>query len=99
MKFYLILLRRNGKRLAADQVVRPARLITMRTGIVKGYRLARATCCTGGGEIASLWEPALLQIREEDLTLQGFECLDHGSMVQEWLLRPHFVPPWNGDRQ
>jgi hypothetical protein len=89
MKFYLSLLRHNGKRLPASEVVQPPRLVKMRLTAIKGFRLATAICCTGGSTVGQLWEPLLGRILDEELTLYRFECRDDASTVQEWLLRPH----------
>jgi hypothetical protein len=94
VKFFLTLLRRNGKRLPTTEVAQSPRLVTVGLTAVEGFRLAEATCCMGGSTVARLWEPVLAGMREEDMTLHGFERLDGASMVQQWRLRPHVVPPW-----
>jgi hypothetical protein len=96
MKFHLSLLRHNGKRQPAAE---PPRLVTVSVSTVDGFRQAMAICCTGGGTVAQLWEPVLANIREEDMTLHGFERLEDASVVQEWRLRPHMAAPWTGDRK
>ena len=89
MKFYLTLLRHNGKRLPGSDVSQPPRLVTVRTTAIQGFRLAKATCCTGGGVVAELYEPAFTLVGEHDFTLHGFESRDDTSTVQAWRLRPH----------
>jgi hypothetical protein len=89
MKFYLSLLRHNGKRLPAGDVVQPPRLVMMRVTAINGFRLATATCCVGGSTVGQLWEPLLGRVLDEELTLYGIECRDDAATIQEWLLRPH----------
>ena len=55
------------------------------------------TCCTGGATVAVLWEPTLVRVQDEYLTLHGFERLEERSMAQEWRLKPHVVQPWVGN--
>ncbi len=89
MKFYLSLLRRDGKRLRISEVAQPPRLVMLKLTAVDGFRLAEATCCQGGSTVAKLWEPMLVGVRDNDLTLHGLERLEEASMAQEWRLRPH----------
>ena len=98
MKCSLTLLRHDGKRLPADQLVQSTRLITVTLSVVQGFRQATARCCYGGIEIAQLWEPVLIQIGRDDLTFHGFERLGDAAMVQEWRLRPYFVALSDGKR-
>jgi hypothetical protein len=92
MKFLLTLLRRSGKRLPADQRTDSDRLVSLHLGHEQGYRLAKATCCTGGSTVAALWEPMLVRVKDNELIFQGFESLNDAAMVQEWRLRQHVVP-------
>ena len=89
MKFYLNLLRRDGKRLRANEAAQPPRLIILKLTAVDGFRLAEATCCQGGSVVGRLWEPMLVGVRENDMMLRGLEKLNEASMAQEWRLRPH----------
>ena len=89
MKFYLNLLRREGKRLRISEVAQPPRLVVLRLSAVDGYRVVEATCCQGGSTVAKLWEPMLVGVRDSDLTLHGLETLEDASVSQEWRLRPH----------
>jgi hypothetical protein len=91
MKFYLSLLRRSGKRLPADQRTDPDRLVSVSLGQEQAYRLATATCCTGGVTVASLWEPTLVRVKDNELVFQGFESMNDAAVVQEWRLRQHVL--------
>ena len=96
MKFYLTMLRREGKRLAPEQVNQAPRLVMTRLSVVRGARCMKATCCFGGSVVGELWEPVLVRLGEEDLTVRGVERLGEASVVQEWQLRPHLVAPLRG---
>lgn len=96
MKFYLTVLRRDGKRLAPGQRAKEPRLVMTRLSVERGARCMEATCCFGGSLVAELWEPVLVRLGEEDLTVRGVERLGEAAVVQEWQLRPHFVAPLRG---
>jgi len=53
-----------------------------------GYRVARALCCTGGSEVAVLWEPTLIRVSADSFLFQGFEKADQQTVVQEWVPAP-----------
>ena len=96
MRFYLTMLRSEGKRLAAGQVNQPPRLVITCLSVVRGVKCMKATCCYGGMVVGELWEPMLVRLGEEDLTVRGVERLGEAAVVQEWQLRPHFVAPVRG---
>lgn len=88
MKFYLTLLRRDGRRLPPDDAG-AGRLVTTQIVAHKGTRAVVATCCFGGLVVSELWEPELVAIGDDDVTLRGFERAEGAGLVQEWRLRPH----------
>lgn len=94
MKFYLTLLRHEGKRLAADRLLTVDRLVSTQLPAAHGTRRLLATCCFGGEAVAELWDPVLSRIGTEDVTLRGIEQRSEAGVVQEWRLRPHFADPW-----
>ena len=96
MKFYLTMMRRDGKRLGPDQRAKEPRLVMTRLSVESGTRRMEATCCFGGSVVGELWEPVLVRLGEEDLTVRGVERLGEAAVVQEWQLRPHFVAPLRG---
>jgi len=54
MKFYLTLLRRNGRRLPLGQLVDRDRLVSARLTNVQGIQHLEARCCLGGSTIGEL---------------------------------------------
>lgn len=96
MKFYLTLLRHEGKRLPADRILQTDRLVTAHLSSNNGVRLLSAICCVGGGSVAQLWEPILSRIGIEDFTMRGIERVSDAGVVQEWRLRPHHADVWAG---
>lgn len=91
MKFYLTLMRREGKRLSPDQLVEPPRLANLTLSSRQGFRHLKAVCCFGGSTLGELWDPVLNQIGAADFTLLGFERMGDAGLVQEWRLKPHSV--------
>jgi hypothetical protein len=89
MKFYLTLLRRDGKRLPDGSMVDQDRLITARLVVAHGLRRLDATCCIGGWVLGQLWEPVLCYLAEQELVFRGIERQADAGVVQEWRLRPH----------
>lgn len=89
MKFYLTLLRRDGKRTVAST---SPRLVTAELTGHQGNRQLIAHCCFGGIIVAELWDPVLVRVNDEHLTLRGVERSGDAAVVQEWRLRPHSVP-------
>lgn len=94
MKFYLTLLRHEGKRLASDRLHTVDRLVSTQLSATNGTRHLLATCCFGGETVAMLWDPVLARIGNEDITLRGVEQSTEAAVVQEWRLRPSCVDPW-----
>lgn len=90
MKFYLTQLRRDGKRLRDDQIERPARLVSMEIVSHKGCRQLVAHCCFGGS-VFGLWDPTLIRIDDQEMTIRGMAHSGDAAVVQEWRLRPHCV--------
>lgn len=88
MKFYLTLLRREGRRLPSEQVP-PARLVSARLHVVGRVASLAATCCFGGQMVAQLWDPVLTRVNEKELTFRGIELLGNAGVVQEWRIQPH----------
>lgn len=68
MKFYLTVMRRDGKRLTRDKLDQPARLVTLTLSSSRGFRQLKAVCCFGGSVVGYLWEPAISSFGELDLT-------------------------------
>lgn len=95
MKFYLTLLRHEGKRLASDRLHVVDRLVTAQLSATSGTRHLLATCCFGGETVAKLWDPVLARIGNEDVTLRGVEQYSEAAVVQEWRLRPYCADLWN----
>jgi hypothetical protein len=91
MKFYLTLMRRDGKRLPPDQISQPPRLANLKLSSKQGFRHLEAVCCFGGTTLCEMWEPVLGQIGAEDFMLHGFERMGEAGLVQEWQLKPHSV--------
>lgn len=89
MKWYLTLLRRNGRRLPETELAQPPRLVMVRMTLVRRFRRMEATCCIGGGVVGRLWEPCLTSLNEQYVVMQGFEQSDDAGVVQEWRMRPH----------
>lgn len=76
MKCYLSLKRLKGQRSASVPVEVRKRLVDFRLTRADGYRVARALCCTGGSEVAVLWEPTLIRVGADSFLFQGFEKAD-----------------------
>lgn len=91
MKCHLSLRRLKGQRLAADKGDVLHRLVDFRLTAADGYRVARAQCCTGGSEVAVLWEPTLVRVDADSLLFQGFENAGEQTVVQEWIVKPYFA--------
>lgn len=91
MKFYLTVMRRDGRRLPPEQLAQPARLASVTLSSRQGFRHLSAVCCFGGSTLGELWEPVLSGVGSEDFTLHGFERLGEAGLVQEWRLQPHSV--------
>lgn len=89
MKFYLTLLRRNGRRLAEGQLADRDRLVSARLTIVQGIQHLEATCCFGGSKVGELWDPVLTRLGNQEMIFRGIERLADAGVVQEWRLRPH----------
>ena len=68
MKCYPAKLWLDGKRLQRDQCERPARLVTLTLSSSRGFRQLKAECCFGGSVVGYLWEPAISNFGEVDLT-------------------------------
>ena len=91
MKSHLSLRRLNGKRLASDRGEVRHRLVDFHLTRADGYRVARAQCCVGGSEVATLWEPTLIRVDATSLVFQGFEKTAEQTVVQEWIVEPYFA--------
>jgi hypothetical protein len=90
MKCYLSLKRLKGQRSAIVPAEVRKRLVDFRLTLTDGYRVARAVCCTGGSEVAVLWEPTLIRVSADSFLFQGFEKADQQTVVQEWVVEPYF---------
>lgn len=90
MKCYLSLKRLKGQRSVSVPVEVRKRLVDFRLTRADGYRVARALCCTGGSEVAVLWEPTLIRVSNDSFLFQGFEKADQQTVVQEWVVEPCF---------
>jgi hypothetical protein len=91
MKCYLSLKRVKGQRSGSVPVDVRKRLVDFRLTRADGYRVARALCCTGGIEVAVLWEPTLIRVSADSFLFQGFEKADQQTVVQEWVVEPYFA--------
>jgi hypothetical protein len=91
MKFYLTVIRRDGKRLPPEELAQPPRLASLALSSKRGFRHLSASCCFGGSTLGELWEPVLSGIGGDDFTLHGFERMGEAGHVQEWRLKPHSV--------
>ena len=91
MKFYLTVMRRDGKRLPPEELSQPPRLASLTLSSERGFRHLKAVCCFGGSTLGEIWEPVLSRLGTDDLTLHGYERLGDAGVVQEWRLRPHYV--------
>jgi hypothetical protein len=89
MKWYLTLLRRNGRRLGENELAQPPRMVMVRMTMVSRFRHIEATCCIGGGVVGQLWEPCLTALNDQHMLLQGFEQVGGAGVVQEWQMTPH----------
>ena len=90
MKCYLSLKRLKGQRSAIVPAEVRKRLVDFRLTLADGYRVAHAVCCTGGSEVAVLWEPTLIRVSADSFLFQGFEKADQQTVVQEWVVEPYF---------
>lgn len=91
MKCYLSLRRLKGQRSVSVPVEVRRRLVDFRLTRADGYRVARAQCCSGGSEVAVLWEPTLIRVNADSFLFQGFEKADQQTVVQEWVVEPYFA--------
>lgn len=89
MKILLSLRRLKGQRLAGDKGDVRQRLVDFRLTRSDGYRVAHAQCCTGGSEVAVLWEPALVRVDADSFVFQGYEKAGEQTVVQEWIVKPY----------
>ena len=91
MKFYLTVVRRDGKPLPPEELSQPPRLTSLALSSARGFRHLKAVCCFGGSTLGEVWEPVLSRLGADDLTLHGYERLGNAGVVQEWLISPHCV--------